>query len=52
VNTHFLKDLEISSYRTDTFGQGRAEKGANDSFGHDLSTGEGIMKIGQLVPEI
>jgi hypothetical protein len=52
MNTHFPKDLEISSQRIDTVSQGKAEKGANDSYRHDLSTGEGIMKIGQSVPEI
>jgi hypothetical protein len=52
VNTHFPKDLEMRSQRTNRVSQGRAEKGVYDSLGHDLSAGEGIMKIGQLVPEI
>jgi hypothetical protein len=50
VNTHFLKDLEMSSQRPDTVGQRKVEKGADD--GQNLSTGAGIMKIGLLVPEI
>jgi hypothetical protein len=52
VNTHFLLDLEMSSQGTDTVGQGKVEKGADDSYGQNLSTGAGIMKIGLLDPEI
>jgi hypothetical protein len=45
VNTYIPKDLEMSSWITVTVSQGMAKESANDSYGHDLSTGEGIMKI-------
>jgi hypothetical protein len=49
---HFPKDLERIGYSTVRVNPRRAEKGANERQGKDLSSGEGIMSIGPLVLKI
>jgi hypothetical protein len=52
VNTHFPKDLKMIGNSSARGSHRRTERRANESQAQDLSSGEEILSIGQLVPEI